>query len=60
MLYNPCLMPPTPPHTLFFHTLSLMQVRDSLKMYNNLVERCFKECAEDMRSKALSSGEEKV
>ena len=37
-----------------------MQVRDSLKMYNNLVERCFKECAEDMRSKALSSGEEKV
>ena len=28
-------------------------------MYNNLVERCFKECAEDMRSKALSSSEEK-
>jgi import inner membrane translocase subunit TIM9 len=37
-----------------------MQVRDSLKMYNNLVERCFKECAEDMRSKALTSSEEKV
>lgn len=32
----------------------------SLKMYNNLVERCFKECVEDMRSKALTPGEEKV
>lgn len=32
----------------------------SLKMYNNLVERCFKECTEDMRSKSLSSSEEKV
>ena len=28
--------------------------------YNNLVERCFKECAEDMRSKSLTSNEEKV
>ena len=55
---------PPPPHTLSLshtvHTPSPIQVRDSLKMYNNLVERCFKECAEDMRSKALSSGEEKV
>jgi hypothetical protein len=41
-------------------SLEHMQVRDSLKMYNNLVERCFRECAEDMRSKALSSTEEKV
>ncbi|GAX82093.1 hypothetical protein CEUSTIGMA_g9521.t1 [Chlamydomonas eustigma] len=40
-------------------SLEHMQVRDSLKMYNNLVERCFRECAEDMRSKALSSTEEK-
>ncbi|KAF5843393.1 mitochondrial inner membrane translocase [Dunaliella salina] len=39
-------------------TLEHMQVRDSLKMYNNLVERCFRECSEDMRSKALSSKEE--
>eukprot|EP00798_Chlamydomonas_sp_ICE-L_P028252 gene28252-31357_t len=40
-------------------TLEHMQVRDSLKMYNNLVERCFKECTEDMRSKVLSGSEEK-
>lgn len=32
----------------------------SLKMYNNLVERCFRECVEDMRSKTLSSKEEQV
>ncbi|KAJ9528466.1 mitochondrial inner membrane translocase [Haematococcus lacustris] len=38
--------------------LEHMQVRDSLKMYNNLVERCFRECVEDMRSKAMSSKEE--
>jgi len=29
-------------------------------MYNNLVERCFRECSEDMRSKSLSSKEEQV
>lgn len=29
-------------------------------MYNNLVERCFKECIEDMRSKSMSSKEEQV
>ncbi|KXZ42650.1 hypothetical protein GPECTOR_127g528 [Gonium pectorale] len=27
-------------------------------MYNRLVERCFKECVEDMRSKALTGKEE--
>lgn len=32
----------------------------SLRMYNNLVERCFKECAQDMRSKALNGQEEQV
>uniref|UniRef100_A0A7R9VZX6 Mitochondrial import inner membrane translocase subunit n=1 Tax=Chlamydomonas euryale TaxID=1486919 RepID=A0A7R9VZX6_9CHLO len=39
--------------------LEQMQIRDSLKMYSNLVERCFRECTEDMRSKSLSSNEEK-
>ncbi|KAG1661700.1 hypothetical protein FOA52_002036 [Chlamydomonas sp. UWO 241] len=39
--------------------LEQMQIRDSLKMYSNLVERCFKECTEDMRSKSLSTNEEK-
>jgi import inner membrane translocase subunit TIM9 len=29
-------------------------------MYNKLVERCFRECVSDMRSKALSGEEEKV
>ena len=32
----------------------------SLKMYNKLVERCFRECVEDMRSKALTTKEEQV
>lgn len=32
----------------------------SLKMYNRLVEMCFKECVEDMRSKALTGKEEQV
>jgi mitochondrial import inner membrane translocase subunit TIM9 len=27
-------------------------------MYNSLVERCFKECVEDMRSKTMSGKEE--
>mgnify|MGYP001807187770 CR=1 FL=1 len=29
-------------------------------MYNKLVERCFQECVEDMRSKALTGKEEQV
>ncbi|KAK9800210.1 hypothetical protein WJX73_009657 [Symbiochloris irregularis] len=36
-----------------------MQVRDSLRMYNNLVERCFKDCVESFRRKELDSTEEK-
>ncbi|KAJ9528665.1 hypothetical protein QJQ45_020552 [Haematococcus lacustris] len=36
----------------------LAAVLKCLKMYNNLVERCFRECVEDMRSKAMSSKEE--
>lgn len=42
---------PPPPHAA---------AQRSLKMYNNLVERCFRECADDMRSKSLSSKEEQV
>ncbi|KAL4545996.1 hypothetical protein Ndes2526B_g05116 [Nannochloris sp. 'desiccata'] len=36
-----------------------MQVRDSLRMYNSLVERCFKECVDSFRKKDLDNTEEK-
>lgn len=36
-----------------------MQVRDSLKMYNGLVERCFRDCVDSFRRKDLESSEEK-
>ncbi|PRW57797.1 mitochondrial import inner membrane translocase subunit Tim9 [Chlorella sorokiniana] len=36
-----------------------MQVRDSLRMYNSLVERCFRDCVSEFRSKDLNAGEEK-
>lgn len=42
------------------HTIALASHARSLKMYNNLVERCFRECSEDMRSKTLNSKEEQV
>ncbi|KAL0042483.1 hypothetical protein WJX79_001296 [Trebouxia sp. C0005] len=36
-----------------------MQVRDSLRMYNNVVERCFRDCVESFRRKDLESSEER-
>lgn len=39
--------------------IEAMQVRDSLRMYNQLVERCFKDCVETFRRKDLDSTEEK-
>lgn len=36
-----------------------MQVRDSLRMYNNVVERCFRDCVESFRRKDLDNGEER-
>lgn len=35
-------------------------VHPSLKMYNSLVERCFRDCVDDMRTKALAPKEEQV
>ena len=32
----------------------------SLRMYNSLVEKCFKDCVESFRRKDLESSEEKV
>ena len=34
-----------------------MQMRDSMKIYNVLVEKCFAECISGFRSKALSDKE---
>jgi len=36
-----------------------MQMRDSLKMYNRLVERCFGNCVDSFRRKNLDSTEER-
>jgi len=37
--------------------LILFQMQDFLKMYSNLVEKCFNSCCNDFTSKALSSKE---
>ncbi|KAL1515542.1 hypothetical protein AB1Y20_002163 [Prymnesium parvum] len=39
--------------------LEEMQMKDTLRMFNGLVERCFGECVNGFRSKALSAPEEK-
>lgn len=31
-----------------------------MRLYNNLVQRCFGDCVDDFRSKHLTDGEEKV
>nr|Q9XGX8.1 RecName: Full=Mitochondrial import inner membrane translocase subunit Tim9 [Mesembryanthemum crystallinum]AAD40018.1 small zinc finger-like protein [Mesembryanthemum crystallinum] len=35
-----------------------LQIRDSLRMYNNLVERCFTDCVDSFRRKTLDKQEE--
>jgi len=39
--------------------LDELQVKDTLRMINNMVELCFSECVCGFRSKALSAPEEK-
>lgn len=39
--------------------LEEMQLKDTLRMFNGLVERCFSECVVSFRSKALTATEEK-
>ena len=39
--------------------LEEMQLKDTLRMFNGLVERCFSECVNGFRSKALSTSEDK-
>ncbi|XP_057757982.1 mitochondrial import inner membrane translocase subunit TIM9-like isoform X2 [Arachis stenosperma] len=35
-----------------------LQIRDSLRMYNSLVERCFKDCVDTFYQKSLTKNEE--
>ncbi|PON33516.1 Tim10/DDP family zinc finger [Parasponia andersonii] len=35
-----------------------LQVRDSLRMYNSLVERCFNDCVDTFKHKSLQKQEE--
>mmetsp|Transcript_23502 Transcript_23502/g.42085 ORF Transcript_23502/g.42085 Transcript_23502/m.42085 type:complete len:95 (+) Transcript_23502:257-541(+) len=48
-----------PPHVQgeFMKTLEQMQMKDSLTMYNTLVERCFGSCVSSFRSKSLDKNE---
>mmetsp|Transcript_7242 Transcript_7242/g.26470 ORF Transcript_7242/g.26470 Transcript_7242/m.26470 type:complete len:97 (-) Transcript_7242:63-353(-) len=39
--------------------IEAMQTRDSLKMYNNLVEKCFNTCVQSFRRKSLEKDEER-
>ena len=39
--------------------LEELQVKDTLRMINNMVELCFSECVTGFRSKALTTPEEK-
>eukprot|EP01082_Thalassiosira_pseudonana_P005152 g4687.t1 g4687 contig16:60249-60941(+) len=52
-------VPNLPPHLQgeFMQNLEQMQMKDSLSMYNNLVERCFQTCITSFRSKSLDKHE---
>jgi hypothetical protein len=47
-------------HVLLLNHAPGMPLVCSLKQYNRLVERCFKECVSDFKSKNLDKEEEKV
>ena len=47
------------PVTAAIQELERLQVKDTLRMINSMVELCFSECVTGFRSKALSSPEEK-
>ena len=46
-------------HAAALQKLEEMQVKDTLRMINNMVELCFSECVSGFRSKVLTSPEEK-
>lgn len=45
--------------TEMLQKLEEMQLKDTLRMFNNLVERCFAECVHNFRAKALTATEDK-
>ena len=47
------------PRAAALQKLEEMQVKDTLRMINNMVELCFTECVSGFRSKALTTPEEK-
>ncbi|KCV69450.1 hypothetical protein H696_03879 [Fonticula alba] len=42
----------------FMAMMEEKQVKDSLRLYHNLVERCFLDCANDFTTKTLTAKEE--
>ena len=46
-------------HAAATQKLEELQVKDTLRMINNMVELCFSECVTGFRSKALTGPEEK-
>lgn len=40
------------------YMIDQLQIRDSLRMYNSLVERCFSDCVDTFRRKTLDKQEE--
>ena len=46
-------------HASALQKLEEMQMKDTLRMFNGLVERCFNECVVSFRSKVLTGPEEK-
>lgn len=52
--------PPPPPHTRAAPPPLPPACVYSMRLYNNLVQRCFNDCVDDFRSKHLTTGEEKA
>lgn len=42
---------------MFMKKVEEMQLKDVIRLYNELVERCFSECVTSMRSKSLTGAE---
>ncbi|KAL6133234.1 hypothetical protein ACLB2K_056673 [Fragaria x ananassa] len=40
------------------NVIDMLQIRDSLKMYNSLVESCFNDCVDSFTRKSLTKQEE--
>lgn len=49
---------PVEDHMRMANMIELLQLRDSLRLYNAVVERCFTDCVDSFRRKSLDKGEE--